>query len=84
MPDCQPGSTIDNLTRLRWWMSRRKLNVLFFKESKDLSIRAAYGNLQRSQFPLYRCLKIILEMLRGHLCSYYDSITANVGAVING
>ena len=64
MPDCQPGTTIENLTRLRWWMFRRKLICLFFRASKNLSIRASYGNLQMSQFPLYRCLKIMLEMIR--------------------
>ena len=57
MPDCQPGTTIDNLTRLRWWMFRRKLNFLFFRVSKILCIRASYGSLRRSQFPLYSLLE---------------------------
>ena len=44
MPACQLGTTIGNFTRLRWWMFRRELNFLFFRVSKDLSIRASYGN----------------------------------------
>ena len=39
-------------------MLRRKLIFLFFRVSKDLSIRASYGNPQRSQFSLYSCLKV--------------------------
>ena len=39
-------------------MFRRKLNVLFFRVPKDLSIEASYGNSQRSQFSLYCCLKV--------------------------
>ena len=58
MPDCQPGTTTGNFTRLRYWMFRRKLNFLFFRVSKDLSIRASYGNQQRCQFSLYSCLKV--------------------------
>ena len=27
--DCQPGKTIDNLTRLRWWMFRSKTKFSF-------------------------------------------------------
>ena len=38
--------------------------LLTFRVSKDLIIRASYGNLQRSQLPLYSCLKIMLEMIR--------------------
>ena len=49
MPDCQPGTTIENLSRLRWWMFRRKLNFLFFRLSVYLSIRALYENLQSMQ-----------------------------------
>ena len=39
-------------------MFRRKLIFLFFRVSKDLCIRASYGNPQRSQFSLYGCLKV--------------------------
>ena len=44
MPACQPGTTIGNFTRLRQWMFRRKLNFLFFRVPKDLSIRVSYEN----------------------------------------
>ena len=37
---------------------RRKLIFRFFRVSKYLSIRASYGNPQRSQFSLYSCFKV--------------------------
>ena len=70
---------IANLPRLRWWIFRRKLKFLFFKVSKDISIRASYGNLQMSIVPLNRCLQILLKMIRWHLCSYSDRITSTFG-----
>ena len=48
-------------------VSYLQLKFLFFRVSKDLSIRASYGSLQMSQFPLglYSCLTVMLEMKFG-------------------
>ena len=58
MPACQAGTTIGFFYKVKIVDVSSKLIFLFFRVSKDLSIRASYGNPQRSQFSLYSCLKV--------------------------